>query len=58
MDMKSETTLLKLNVVFLMGLSYLKQIICGSEFWKYEGQYLQWLSCTQNKNIWKISKND
>ena len=31
---RSETSLLKLNTVFLMGLLYLKQIIGGSEFWK------------------------
>ena len=31
---RSETSLLKLNTVFLMGLFYLQQIIGGSEFWK------------------------
>ena len=28
---RSETSLLKLNIVFLMGLLYLQQIIGGSE---------------------------
>ena len=31
---RSETSLLKLSTVFLMGSLYLLQIIGGSEFWK------------------------
>ena len=33
---RSVVSLLKLNM-FLMGLLYLKQIIGGSELWKFEG---------------------
>ena len=31
---RSETSLLKLNTMFLICLLYLQQIIGGSEFWK------------------------
>ena len=34
---RSETSLLKLTFVFLMGLLYLYQLIGGSEFYKYVG---------------------
>ena len=34
---RSETSLLKLKIVYLSGLLYLQQIIGGSEFWKYVG---------------------
>ena len=34
---RSDTSLLKLKIVCLIGLLYLYQNICGSEFWKYSG---------------------
>ena len=30
---RSDTSLLKLNIIFLIGVLYLEQIICSSEFW-------------------------